>query len=434
MSKRPSEQFPRVLAAPSPRDRWAAVVWAAAVVLALALAAAGIIIVLHRPLPRGLVATFPGPVAFSPDGRTLAVSSGSGGDVWLWDVATQSRVATLASPRCTGDEQVAFSPDGTTLAVFSSDSGTTCLWDVATRKQTATLASRRCTGSAQALFSPDGKTLALLSGTLAASTCVWDVATRRLAVLNGLGRASGSAVGAFSPDGETLAVSATDGNIYLWDVAARRVTATLANPDAGNCLSYGSSVAFSPDGTTLAGADECDEQTYLWDAATGRRTATLTDPAGSGDGVYSLAFGRDGQLAIGDENGCAYLWDIATARLTATISQPMNRAQGNASITKQTGIGIGDGGPFPGPGDFAQNVTATFSPAGKILAADVSFGYGTYLYDVATRKRVATLTDPGGRDIQPGLVAFSPDGTLMAVLDNNGRTYLWSLPRLSLAA
>jgi len=386
MSKRPSEQLPRVLAAPSPRDRWVAVVWAAAVVLAPALAAACVIVVLHRPPPRGLVATFPGPVAFSPDGRALAVSSGSGGDVWLWDVATQSRVATLTSPRCTGDEQVAFSPDGTTLAVFSSTSGTTCLWDVATRRQTATLASRRCVGSTQALFSPDGKTLALLSGTPAGSTCVWDVAARRLAILPGLGRASGASVGAFSPNGTTLAVSAADGNVYLWD------------------------------------------------PATGRRTGTLTDPSDSDGGVYSLAFGRHGLLAVGDENGCAYLWDVATGRLTATLSQPMNQAQGNASITKHSGMGIGDGGPFPEPGDFAQNVTATFSPGGKILAADVSFGYGTYLYDVATRKRVATLTDPGGGGSQPALVAFSPDGTLMAVLDNNGRTYLWSLPRLSLAA
>jgi WD40 repeat protein len=150
----------------------------------------------------------------------------------------------------------------------------------------------------------------------------------------------------------------------------------------------------------------------------------FTDPSGnsvSGTGVSSLAFSRDGILAVGDVDGRAYLWDVATRALTATIAPPINMAQGNASISK-------DGQPYPVAGAFPQDVNAAFSPDGTMLTADVDFGYGTCLYDVTTRNRLATLTDPGGQLNQAGQVAFSPDGTMITVTDSNGRTYLWHVP------
>jgi hypothetical protein len=60
----------------------------------------------------------------------------------------------------------------------------------------------------------------------------------------------------------------------------------------------------------------------------------------------------------------------------------------------------------------------------------MDFGYGTYLYDVATGKRFATLTDPGGDITRAPALTLSPDGKLAAVTDANARTYLWRLPRL----
>ena len=52
---------------------------------------------------------------------------------------------------------------------------------------------------------------------------------------------------------------------------------------------------------------------------------------------------------------------------------------------------------------------------------------GWDLYDVATRNRLATLTDPGGYSSAP-LAVFSPDATVLAVLDNS-HIYLWNPPR-----
>jgi hypothetical protein len=64
----------------------------------------------------------------------------------------------------------------------------------------------------------------------------------------------------------------------------------------------------------------------------------------------------------------------------------------------------------------------------------MDFGYGTYLYDVATGKQFATLADPGGDNTQAPALTLSPDGTMVAVTDTNGRTYLRRLPRLPPAA
>jgi WD40 repeat protein len=56
---------------------------------------------------------------------------------------------------------------------------------------------------------------------------------------------------ALSPDGATLAAGDGNGHTYLWNIAARTVTATLAEPASSPVLS----VAFSPDGGTLVTGD-----------------------------------------------------------------------------------------------------------------------------------------------------------------------------------
>jgi WD40 repeat protein len=66
------------------------------------------------------------------------------------------------------------------------------------------------------------------------------------------------------------------------------------------------SVAFGPDGNLAVGNG--DHSVYLWNITTGKVTAILTDPAGKV--VNSVAFGPDGILAIGDSNGSTYLWHI----------------------------------------------------------------------------------------------------------------------------
>ena len=286
-------------------------------------------------------------------------------------------------------------------------------------------------------FGSGAKTLAIGSinndGSIG-TTYIWDIATRKVtATLTDPGGQGVYSV-AFGPGGTTLAAGGNDGSTYLWDISTRKVIAAL--PDPGG---YGVfSVAFGPGGTTLAAGDSSGS-TYLWDISTRKVTATLPNPGGYE--VSSVAFGPGGTtLAAGARNGggSTYLWDISTRKVIAALSDP-----GGLSVQS---VAFGPGGTTLAAGDSngstylwdisTRKVTATLSDPGGLSVQSVAFGPGgttlaagdsngsTYLWDISTRKVTATLSDPGGHGVQS--VAFGPGGTTLAAGDSNGSTYLWN--------
>jgi WD40 repeat protein len=87
----------------------------------------------------------------------------------------------------------------------------------------------------------------------------------------------------------------------------------------------------------------------------------------------------------------------------------------------------------PGPGYVRRRGSVTsvaFSPDGSMLATGDSADYTT-LWDVATGRQIAFLPDPSSADAQDGgvvAVAFSPDGRMLATADATaGDVYLWDL-------
>ena len=236
-------------------------------------------------------------VAFSPDGRMLAAGS-NGGTVKLWDVATQTNVATLGTGR-----SVAFSPDGATIAVGG---GGIKLWDVKTKKQIAKLSNPDDSGWSIA-FSSDGTTIASGSDN---TINLYDATKKKH--IDTLGELTGWTFSvAFAPDGLTLASGGTgEGAINLWDVSTRRHIGTLS--DTRVRISDISSVAFSPDGSTIAsgsGSGYVYDLLNLWDLTTRKHVGILANRGGS----RTVAFSPDGSvLASGGGQGAIKLWDVLT--------------------------------------------------------------------------------------------------------------------------
>jgi sugar lactone lactonase YvrE len=196
--------------------------------------------------------------------------------------------------------------------------------------------------------------------------------------------ASGQAGGVIQPvPGQALSVDAM---------------ATMADPDG----SLG--IAFSPDGKTVAGSSENNDQSAghvdIWDARDGRRTAVLDPTIAGGSLLNGMAFSpKDANtLAVADMLGID-IWNLA-ARSSRTYNPP----------------------------DIAGVTDVAYAPDGKTLAECDDNGY-VYLLDTVNGDWLAQFFDDPVADQTNNLiqVAFSPDGKTLAAADEAGNVYVWRL-------
>jgi hypothetical protein len=237
---------------------------------------------------------------------------------------------------------------------------------------------------------------------------------------------------AFSPDLKTMATAGPDNAVLLWDVEKGEVQATLK----GHRQTV-QTLAFAPNGKLLATGGD-DNTVRLWDLATNESKAPFTTHVGA---ILFVEFAPAGDvLASGSADGTIKLWNVEQGNERGTLAgygkgpiafspdgallaaggSRLNSENASKGVVKIWDVKTGaDKGTIKG---YPQEVySVSFSPNGKLLAAG---SFETIkLWDVGTLKEQAVLA-PGSK-VTVGCLAFSPNGSMLAVGGSNKAVTLW---------
>ncbi|MDI1313443.1 c-type cytochrome domain-containing protein [Prosthecobacter sp.] len=205
---------------------------------------------------------------------------------------------------------LAFSPDGKTLAIGSGEpsrSGDITLWDVATGKLTKNYAERHLDSIFALDFSPDGKLLA--SGGADKALRITDLSTGKVVkVFEGH---THHVLGvSWRADGRLLASSGADNVVKVWDwtTGDRRKSVDGWDKEVTGIHYLGAADQFA----TSAG----DTKLRLITSDGG----VVKQFPGATSFLQSLATTRSGDVVLGgDQDGIVRAWDVATAKEIAVF-------------------------------------------------------------------------------------------------------------------
>jgi WD40 repeat protein len=360
-------------------------------------------------------------LAFSPDGTTLA-SGSSDCTVRLWNASTGQSLHILRE-HAHEVWSVSFSRDGQTLA-SGSDDCTARLWRVATGKCIRVF-SGHTNQILSVVFSRDGRTL--ISGSHDCTIKLWEVSTGRcLRTLQGHYKEIRSL--AVSPDGQTIASSSNDQTIRLWNFSTGECFKVLQGHSDGVW-----SVSFSSQGDILA-SGSIDQTVRLWRVDTGECFKVLQ---GHSNWVLSVAFSSQGDiLASGSRDQTMKLWNIRTGQCFKTFQGHINQILSVAFC--RDGQMLASGGPdqkvrlwesntgrvlriFHGHTNWIYSVA--FSPQGNVLVSG-SGDKTIKLWDVHTGRILKTFQ---GHRAAVRSATLSPDGQILASSSDDKIIRLWDV-------
>jgi WD40 repeat protein/class 3 adenylate cyclase len=357
---------------------------------------------LGRAVGAGLVQT----LAFSPDGKTLAVTGlpsvphETSPILDLLDSRTLQRRSRVELPRFPEPAELVFATamfarDGRDVLVLQGtpfDPARSVLSRIDERTGDLVGTPLRVGAAAlELLLSPDGRRAFVTSPD---DDVTYEIDTESLRVVRR--HAVGGFSGALSPDGTLLAVGSRDGRVRILDLRSGEV-----RPFAHGHPATVADLAFAPDGRTLVSSD-FDGGVIVWDAVSGERSEELSAHRGP---VWALAVSPDGRtLYSAGDDGRMILWDLGRDRRLVRSFALRHEFE---DIETPRGIDV--------------------SPDGNTLAV-TGRGGTVELLDTATlqrRRRVQAIRGFAAA------VAFSPNGRLLAVGGEGGNVTLWDARTLA---
>jgi eukaryotic-like serine/threonine-protein kinase len=279
--------------------------------------------------------------AFSPDGRYLATTHSPGHALTVWDVDQNTEALDELGP--VAGTAARFSPDSRRIALAHTD-GQVLIYDLETKS------SRRFPSGMSDVkdlaFRADGLQIAV-TGQVASQpdltaesqvanqpTChIIDVESGRVVRAMALRKPRSVA---WSPDGTTLAAGGEDRKIDIWDVESENLRFRLEGS-----ANVGLRAAFHPAGTLVA-SNGWENLLRIWDATLGHPVLTL-----NGENSIEPVFSSSGQIVVrSDDRLSTYQVDhapeyrmlIHATRKMAVFHRPSIRrdhrllAVGNANV------------------------------------------------------------------------------------------------------
>jgi WD40 repeat protein len=283
-------------------------------------------------------------VRFSPDNKILVC----GGErvLRVYDVKTGKLVQSL-DVEDDFIESVAFSPDGKLIA--SASEGIIKMWNAQTWHKQNTLAVHHHIAEVphsyrilSINFSPDGRTLASVSGAhesvdspIYGEIRLWDVETGNL--LFDLPPQNDFIWSvAFSPDGNTLATANHNKTVKIWDLRTRGLKAKLRGHRGAVYK-----LVFSLDGSKLITGSE-DKAIRVWHTDDWKLTRDLKGHKGK---VFSLDISPQGSIAsAGGDDRTIRIWNVQTGTsLILNVDESFINTVAISSDGKYLACGSADG-------------------------------------------------------------------------------------------
>ncbi len=367
-------------------------------------------------------------VKFSPDGKWVA-ASGASGFVKVWEAATGREVFELPGLRGIVFG-LCFSPDGKILA--GADSwGMIRFWEVGSWKELQAWHGHDRLVHRLA-FSPDGRQLASCS--IDRTIKLWD--SQNSDLLNTLrGHAQRVTSISFVPNTALLASSSLDGTIKLWDSTPPREQTVLR----GHKALWGAHLEYSPDGrwlgltTNVPGTEPLVYQTTVLDASTRQQITTVAG--------HPFKFAPNGLLATGVSNTSLVVWKIeatgAVEHVTLEAPSALSTAYTFSADSTLLAAGCANGvvviWPLDAPTSprtiqrprLRDNTRLLFAAEGSTLVIGPDEDGLLECLDANTLRRIAEIRVGPGANSEA--LALSPDGRSVLTIGPNGVAQLWDL-------